>query len=95
MAARPASKAKAASRSKSSAARAASCTLELRTRFQEQGDEAALQQGRELLAGAASLGQADRERLVGYLEGSSRRILSEPQALLTEASRLPGSMARR
>ena len=64
--------------------------LELRTRFQEQGDEAAAQQGRELLAGAASLGQADRERLVGFLEGSSRRILSEPQALLTEASRLPG-----
>ena len=64
--------------------------LELRTRFQEQGDEAAAQQGRELLAGAASLGQADRERLLGFLEGSSRRILSEPQALLTEASRLPG-----
>ena len=64
--------------------------LELRTRFQEQGDEAAAQQGRELLAGAASLGQADRERLVGFLEGSSRRILSEPQALLTEASRLSG-----
>jgi tryptophanyl-tRNA synthetase len=64
--------------------------LELRTRFQEQGDEAAAQQGRELLAAAASLGQADRERLTGFLEGSSRRILSEPQALLTEASRLPG-----
>ena len=31
---------------------------------------------------------APRERLVGYLEGSSRRILSEPQALLTESALL-------
>ena len=32
----------------------------------------------------------DRERLFGYLEGSRKLILVEPQALLTEASRLPG-----
>lgn len=62
----------------------------LRTQFQEQGDDAALQQGRALLAAAGSLGQADRERLSGYLEGGGRLILSEPQALLTEASRMPG-----
>ena len=33
---------------------------------------------------------ADRERLFGYLEGGGKMILAEPQALLTEASRMPG-----
>ncbi len=32
----------------------------------------------------------DRERLFGYLEGGGKIILSEPQALLTKASRMPG-----
>jgi tryptophanyl-tRNA synthetase len=64
--------------------------LELRTRYQEQGDEQALQQGRDLLEDSQNLGMADRERLFGYLEGARRIILSEPQALLTEASRMPG-----
>jgi tryptophanyl-tRNA synthetase len=63
---------------------------ELRTRYQEQGDEQALQQGRALLDEAGSLAAADRERLIGYLAGTRRMILSEPQALLTEASRMPG-----
>jgi len=63
---------------------------QLRTRFQEQGDEQALAQGRALLEEAQNLGLADRERLFGYLEGSRKLILSEPQALLTEASRMPG-----
>ena len=63
---------------------------ELRTRFQEQGDEEALQQGRELLEQSPNLSLGDRERLFGWLEGSRKIILSEPQALLTEASRMPG-----
>ncbi len=63
---------------------------ELRTRYQEQGDDAALQQGRALIEQAQSLGTDDRERLSGYLEGARRVILAEPQALLTEASRMPG-----
>jgi len=32
----------------------------------------------------------DKERLFGYLEGGGRMILAEPQALLTESSKLPG-----
>src|SRR5690348_13515828 len=32
----------------------------------------------------------DRERLFGYLEGGGKVILTEPQALLTEAARMPG-----
>jgi tryptophanyl-tRNA synthetase len=63
---------------------------ELRNRFQEQGDEQALEQARDLLEQTQNLGQGDRERLFGYLEGSRKLILAEPQALLTEASRMPG-----
>jgi tryptophanyl-tRNA synthetase len=64
--------------------------MQMRTRYQEQGDEGALRQGRELLERAQDLGMDDRERLFGYLEGSRRIILAEPQSLLTEASRMPG-----
>ncbi|GMV00443.1 MAG: tryptophan--tRNA ligase [Burkholderiales bacterium] len=63
---------------------------QMRTRYQEQGDDTALQRGRELLELAQNLSMGDRERLFGYLEGSRRIILAEPQALLTEASRMPG-----
>lgn len=64
--------------------------LELRTRFQEQGDESALEQAKALLQESQNLTLDDRERLFGYLEGARRLILVEPQALLTEASRMPG-----
>ncbi len=63
---------------------------ELRTRYQEQGDDGALDAGHALLDEAASLSMGDRERLFGYLEGGGKMILSEPQALLTTASRMPG-----
>ena len=64
--------------------------VELRTRFQEQGDEEALQAARALIEEAQNLSMGDRERLFGYIEGGGKMILSEPQALLTEASRMPG-----
>jgi len=63
---------------------------ELRTRFQEQGDTAALEQARALLAQAQSLSMQDRERAFGYLEGARRVILVEPHARLTETPKLPG-----
>jgi tryptophanyl-tRNA synthetase len=63
---------------------------ELRTRYQEQGDEGALESARALLDEAQNLAQGDRERLFGFLEGGGRVILVEPDVLLTEASRLPG-----
>jgi len=64
--------------------------LELRTRYQEKGEEDALEQGRALLASSASLSMGDRERLFGYLEGARRVILAEPEAKLTETPKLPG-----
>jgi tryptophanyl-tRNA synthetase len=63
---------------------------ELRAEFQEQGREDALEQAKAMLDDAQNLSMIDRERLFGYLEGSRKLILVEPQALLTEASRLPG-----
>ncbi len=63
---------------------------ELRTRFQEQGDSAALDSAKSLLDEQQSLSLGDRERLFGYLEGGGKMILSEPQAMLTAASKMPG-----
>ncbi|HEV7857001.1 MAG TPA: tryptophan--tRNA ligase [Herminiimonas sp.] len=63
---------------------------ELRTAYQEQGSVEALEHAKTLLDSAQSVGPADRERLFGYLAGTRKQILLEPQAMLTEASRLPG-----
>jgi tryptophanyl-tRNA synthetase len=63
---------------------------ELRTRYQEQGEDEALNEAHVLLNEAQSLSFGDRERLFGWLEGTRKMILVEPDALLTEASRMPG-----
>ena len=63
---------------------------ELRNRFQEQGDGEALESAKALLDEQQSLSLGDRERLFGYLEGGGKMILSEPQAMLTAASKMPG-----
>ena len=63
---------------------------ELRTRYQQQGDDEALQSAQALLDEQQSLSLGDRERLFGYLEGGGKMILSEPQAMLTAASKMPG-----
>jgi len=64
--------------------------FELRTRYQEQGDNEALESAKSLLDEQQSLSHGDRERLFGYLEGSGKMILSEPRAMLTAASKMPG-----
>jgi tryptophanyl-tRNA synthetase len=71
-------------------ARRAKRYTELRNRYQEQGEVAALEQARALIDEAASLSMADRERLFGYAEGARRIILVEPAALLTESPKVPG-----
>ncbi|MCH9639143.1 MAG: tryptophan--tRNA ligase, partial [Betaproteobacteria bacterium] len=63
---------------------------ELRTRFQEQGDESALAEAQSLLNEQQNLSLGDQERLFGYLEGGGKMILCEPDTLLTEAARMPG-----
>ncbi|MDP3873064.1 MAG: tryptophan--tRNA ligase [Pseudomonadota bacterium] len=63
---------------------------ELRTLYQQEGRDEALEQAHALLDEAQSLSLGDRERLYGYLEGGGKMILAEPGALLTEAARMPG-----
>ena len=62
----------------------------LRTKFQEQGDQAALAQAQELVNDVQNLALGDKERLYGYIEGGGRMILAEPDALLTETPKLLG-----
>jgi tryptophanyl-tRNA synthetase len=68
---------------------------ELRNRFQEQGDAQALESAKSLLDEQQSLSLGDRERLFGYLEGGGKMILSEPQSMLTAASKMPGLDGRK
>src|SRR5665213_1853064 len=68
---------------------------QLRRRFQEAGDQAALERARALVEGNTRITVADRERLLGYLEGSSVSILTEPQVLLTASPRVPGLDGRK
>ena len=68
---------------------------QLRTQFQQEGNDDALAAGRELIEAAQNLNLGDRERLFGYLEGSRKVILPEPQALLTESPKLPGLDGRK
>lgn len=63
---------------------------DLRRRYQEQGEHEALLEARTLVDGHPNLTHGDRERLTGYLDGSSRIILPEPRSLLTPESRIPG-----
>ena len=64
---------------------------QLRKQFQEKGDAGALERARNLVNGNTRITVADRERLLGYLEGNSVSILAEPQALLTATPRVPGT----
>jgi tryptophanyl-tRNA synthetase len=68
---------------------------ELRTRYQQQGDHEALQTAQALLAENHNLTLGDRDRLMGYLEGGGRSILTEPQPLLTAVARMPGLDGRK
>jgi tryptophanyl-tRNA synthetase len=63
---------------------------ELRNRYQEKGDSEALETAKSLLDEQQNLNMGDRERLFGYLEGGGKMILSEPEAMLTNASKMPG-----
>lgn len=70
--------------------KAARLYVELRRDYQERGDAEALERARALLAEQQNLSIGDRERLFGYLEGSGRIILPEPQSLLTAQAKVPG-----
>lgn len=63
---------------------------ELRTSYLEQGAVESLDTARALIERQPNMALGDKERLLGYLEGHGRLILTEPQAMLTPQSRMPG-----
>ncbi len=63
---------------------------ELRTRYQETGDDEALQSAQAMIDEHQGLSLGDKERLLGFLEGGGKMILVEPDAKLTPASKMPG-----
>lgn len=66
-----------------------------RKRFQEKGDQEAIKVARALIDSQQNISIGDKERLFGYLEGSGKIILPEPQALLTPAAKMPGLDGRK
>jgi len=68
---------------------------QMRRRFQETGEREALERARALVQSNNRITVADRERLLGYLEGTGVTILPEPQALLTETPKVPGLDGRK
>ncbi len=63
---------------------------ELRTAYQEEGDDQALASAQALIEEQQSLSIGDKERLLGYLEGGGKMILIEPEYMLTPASKMIG-----
>ena len=63
---------------------------EFLTRYQQDGDDEALDAARALLNEAQNLSIGDRDRLFAYLENKARVILPEPEAYLTENAKVSG-----
>ena len=61
-----------------------------RKQYQETGDTKALEGALGYIAQAPELDSKQKERLEGYFKGTGKAILTEPQVLLTQASKLPG-----
>ena len=70
--------------------KAAKLYRNLRKAYQEQGDDEALETAKALVQEQQNITLGDKERLLGSLEGSGKVILPEPQALLTDAPKMPG-----
>jgi tryptophanyl-tRNA synthetase len=63
---------------------------ELRRQYQENGVHESIQTAQALLEAQPNLSIGDKERLLGYLDGSGKIILPEPHPLLTETPKMPG-----
>ena len=68
---------------------------ELRRAYQEKGEAESLDRAHALLEANSRLTLADRERLLGYLEGTGRSILPEPEVLLTATPKVTGLDGRK
>ena len=76
-------------------ARNANLYRTLRKDYQEKGAAESLARARSLVESNARLTVADRDRLLGYLEGSGIAILPEPEVLLTATPKVPGLDGRK
>ena len=76
-------------------ARNATLYRTLRKEFQEKGDAEALGKARAMVESNARLTVADRDRLLGYLEGAGIAVLPEPEVLLTATPKVPGLDGRK
>ena len=63
----------------------------LRKSYQERGDTESFDIARAMLDSQRNLTTGDRERLYGYLEGGGRILLPEPDELLAETTKMPGT----
>lgn len=63
---------------------------EFRMQYQQNGCHEALTTAKALIDSQPNLSIGDKERLYGFLDGSGKIILPEPQALLTENAKMPG-----
>ncbi|OGV28913.1 MAG: tryptophan--tRNA ligase [Legionellales bacterium RIFCSPHIGHO2_12_FULL_35_11] len=63
---------------------------QFRTKFQQDGCHQSLTTAKALIESQHNLSIGDKERLLGHLDGTGKIILPEPQALLTEQSKMPG-----
>jgi tryptophanyl-tRNA synthetase len=68
---------------------------DLRRRYQEGGDQAALNEARTLVAAATAPDAAQRELLLANLEGEHHRLLPAPEVLLTPTPKVPGLDGRK
>jgi len=64
--------------------------VEMKTAYQENGDEEALDSARVLIEEHQGLSLGDKERLLGFLEGGGKMILVEPEYKLAPASKMIG-----
>jgi tryptophanyl-tRNA synthetase len=69
--------------------------LNLRRRFQEGGDHAALGEARVLVLASAALDAAQRTLLLANLEGEHHQLLPAPEVLLTPTPKVPGLDGRK
>lgn len=63
---------------------------EMRSAYQQSGDDEALDAARAMIEEQQGMSMGDKERLLGYLEGGGKMILLEPEYKLTPASKMPG-----
>ncbi len=63
---------------------------EFRISYQQNGLHEALTTAKALIDSQPNLSMGDKERLYGFLDGSGKIILPEPQAMLTENAKTPG-----